>query len=96
MDDALVALDVPVPELVKPAKSEATGLGEVLEQILNFKHLAMEEEEQLITGTLSELGIALEMLNCLAQQPDMAAALEDTYMKGKTSDRKRDRETFLD
>ena len=88
MDDALAALDVPVPELIKSAKSETTGLGEVLEQILNFKHLAMEEEEQLITGTLSELGIVLEALNCLAQQPDTAAAFEDTYMKGETSDRK--------
>ena len=88
MYDVLATLDVPVPELVKPAKSEATGLGEVLEQILNFKHLAMEEEEQLITGTLSKLGIALEALNCLAQQPDMVAAFEDTYMKGETSYRK--------
>ena len=88
MDDALAALDVPVPELFKPAKSETTGFGEVLEQILNFKHLATEEEEQLITGTLSKLGIALEALNCLVQQPDMAAAFEDTYMKGETSYRK--------
>ena len=88
MDDALAALDVPVPELVRPAKSGTKGLGDVLEQILNFKHLATEEEEQLLTGTLSELGIALEALNCLAQQPDMAVAFEDTHMKGETSDRK--------
>ena len=77
-----------MPELVKPATGETTGLGDVLEQILNFKHLSTEEEEQLLTGTLSEFGIALEALNSLAQQPDMAAAFEDTYMKGETSDRK--------
>ena len=67
-----------------------------MEQILNFKHLATEEEEQLLMGTLSELGIVLEVLNNLAQQPDMVAAFKDTYMKGETSDRKQDRETFLD
>ena len=36
LDDALAALDVPVPEFAKPANSKTTGLGEVLEQILNF------------------------------------------------------------
>ena len=66
MDDALAALDVPVPELVKLAKGETTGLGDVLEQILIFEHLATEEEEQLLMGTLSKSGIALEALNCLA------------------------------
>ena len=61
-----MALDVPVPEFAKPANSKTTGLGEVLEQILNFKHLATEEEEQLVMGTLSKLGIALVALHCLA------------------------------
>ena len=44
LDDALVALDIPVPELEE--RKEPGGLSAVLEQIMNFKHLAMTEDEQ--------------------------------------------------
>ena len=75
VDDALVALGVPV---LKPTnlleQGQATGLEDVLDKILSFKHLALEEEAAILTSTLNKLGVALQDMHELVDSPDMAAA----------------------